>query len=695
MAEANTFLRISELDFDEIKTNYKAYLGNQATFQDYNFEGSGMNILLDTLSYTTHYMGMYGNLLGNEMFGDTAQLRSSVISHAKHVGYTPRSVVGSTAIVDVLVTPNPISEDNTANTVTLAKNTKLISTATDGTNYQFVTTDSTSTVKANGSFLFSNVAIKQGEITTQQFLMTGDNTKAKFTLPSENIDTSTLVVAVQPSVSNSTIEPHTLVNDLTEVRANSAVFWIEEQATTENQYTIYFGDNYIGKKPANGAVIIASYLESEGAAPNQLDTFAFIDPIAGEYSSNVSVTTVQRSAGGGSKETVEEIRTRAPRFYTTQNRAVTTDDYELLIMKDYPNIQSVSIWSGAENNPPVYGKVFVSISPKEGYYISDLEKERIVNEIISNRSIVTVIPEIIDPEYVYILLRIDVHYNPNKTTLNETQIKDLVRQTVIDYRNANLATFNSSFRNSKLHSLIDQAEQSILSNTVDIYLQHRTLLEVGTQSSYTLDYKTRLRRTTFPYAAYTTPSISMRDAGDVERETFFEITPDSFTGLDSIAIVTPGQNYTLTPTVTITGDGTGATATAKIVNGQLDSITLVTRGINYSRASVTIDGNGTGATAKPVLGLNTGVIRSIYYNTLGEKVVINEDQGEIDFETGIVKIQDINPVSVDTSQSFLENTISFNVQPDDEVQYPSKNRIIDIDINDPNSILINMIPESS
>ena len=696
MSEANTSLRISELDFDEIKTNFKQYLGNQSTFQDYNFEGAGMNILLDTLSYTTHYIGMYGNLLGNEMFGDSAQIRSSIVSHAKHIGYIPRSRRTSKALVDVVVTPNAISEDTTANTITLAKNTRLISTAYDGTNYQFVTIHGNNAVKVDGTFTFSNVWIQQGELVTQQYLMTTDNTKAKFTLPSKKIDTSTLVVATQESPSNTTITPYTQATDLTTVQSDSKVFWVEEQATSENQYTIYFGDNYIGKKPANNSIIIASYLECEGALPNQLDTFRFTDPVAGAYSSNVSVSTVQRSAAGGYRETIEEVRKRAPNYYTTQNRAVTVSDYELIIERDYPNVDSVSVWSGADNIPPVYGKIFMSLSPKAGYYISDTEKLRIIDEVIRNRSVVTVIPEIVDPEYVFILARVDVNYDPSKTTLSETSLKNLVRTTILNYRNTDLATFKSTFRVSKLQRLIDESDPSILSNGLETFLQYRKVLRVDETYSYTLDFRSPLRRTSFPYAAYSTPAIFINDSNDVSRETFFEIVPDSFTGIDGIDVQTPGDGYETTPTVTITGDGTGATATAKIVNGKVVSVTLVERGINYSRATVSItSGGGSGATARPILGLSTGVIRSFYYNTLGEKVIISSNTGDIDFSTGKVRITDILPTSVSTSVGFSENTVSFNVPPDEENQYPLRNRIIDIDGNDPSSIIINMIPESS
>ena len=696
MAESNTNLQVAELDFDEIKANFTTYLGNQTQFQDYNFEGSGMSILLDQLSYTTHYMGIYANLLGNEMFGDTAQLRPSIISHAKHLGYTPGSVFGATALVDILVTPNAISEDTTANNITLSKYTKLISTSKDGTNHQFITVNANTATKNAGSFMFSNVWIKQGEVTTRTYLMTTNNPKAKFVLPSANIDTSTILVSVQASQANTSKTRYTLETDITEVRANSEVFWLEENSDLENQYSIYFGDNYIGKKPANGAIVIATYLEASGEAGNELDTFTFTDPVAGEYSANVIVTTVSRSSGGSSKETIEQIRHRAPKAYTSQNRAVTEDDYELLILRDYPNIESVSVWSGASNDPPVYGKVFISLNPKDYYGISDSEKLRIINEIISKRSVMTVIPEIVDPDYTYLMIRAHVDYDTSKTILSEGELETLIRQKIIDYRDTDLRSFKSVYRNSKLHRLIDSTENSILSNNIELYLQKRVDITLNETKNYGFNFDSVMRRSSFPYQAYSYPAVRTYDTdGITSRDTYFEVTPDSFTGIDSIDIITPGQGYTATPTVTITGDGTGATAIASIVNGKLNSVTLTNRGINYYRSTVSITGgNGTGATAQAVLGLSTGVIRSFYYNSNGEKVVIDSEAGSINFNTGEVNLTDLLVLSVVENDSYPENVLTFNAPPDDENIYPIRNRIVDIDANDPNSILVEMIPET-
>lgn len=692
--QANTNLRVAELDFDQIKTNLKTYLSNQSEFVDYDFEGSGMSVLLDSLAYNTHYLGFYLNMVANEMFGDTAQLRNSILSHAHHLNYKTGSQVGSKVLVNITATPNPVSEDTDANTATLNKYTKFISTAKDGTNYQFVTLNSNTATKNGSSFTWSNVWLTQGEVVVKQYLVNNGNTKRRFNIPSANIDTTTMTVVVQESVSNTFKTLWTQADDITEVRANSRVYWIEENSVANGQYTMYFGDDYIGKKPANGNIVLVSYLDVSGEGGNGLRTFIPTDPVGG-YTANVSVTASSRSAGGSGKETIEQIRFRAPLHYTSQNRAVTVDDYKLLLLRDYPNIDAVSVWSGVENDPPVYGKVFISLKPKDNYVISVVEKTRIKEEIISNRAIMTAIPEIIYPDYTYLLLKMRIFYNPKLTSLSADDIKALVRQTVIDYRDTDLQTFESVFRESKLHRLVDQCERSITSSEFTLFLQKRVDITTGETRTYTIDFNLPLKKALFPDQAYTYPAFKGRDLNEVERDLYYEVTPDSFTGVDSITVNDPGVDYTETPTVTISGDGTGATAEAVIVNGKVESINVVERGSNYSRATVAITGggNGSGAAATVVLGGDTGVLRTFYFRDNGEKVIVNENAGRIRFDTGSIALSEVLPLSVTENSQYANNVLTFNIQPDDETISYVRNRILDIDANDPNSIVIEMIAE--
>lgn len=680
-----TPFRISELDFNSIRENIKNYLKSQSEFTDFDFDGSGLSVLIDILAYNTHYMGYYLNMVGNEMFLDTAQLRSSVLSLAKLTNYIPRSRTGSTAIVNVVVTP---PDGDTESSLVLPRFSRFASESIDAINYVFATTDSYIVSKVDGKFTFNNVAIKQGETANLYYTVTDGN--RKFVLPSSNVDTSTVTVTVQESSSNTFITTYRLANDLTEIDGNSKVFFLEE--TPDDNYLIYFGDGVLGYRPANNNIVIIKYIDSLGAGANKANSFININPIGGY--SNVEVQSVSPAVAGADKETVEQIKFRAPMSYTSQNRAVTKNDYESLLKKDYPNITSISVWSGDENIPPVYGKVFISLKPVTNYEITSLEKDRIIREIIANRGVLTVTPEIIDPNYTYLLFRISVNWNKDITDLDASQIESLVRASIQDYITENLSDFNSTYRNSVLHDYIDNAHQSILSSQITTFLQKRITLVPNTRQNYEIDFATSLHRGGLIEAMYTYPSIKTYDSSNVERDVLFEEVPGAFTGLDSIKIINRGINYTSNPTVTITGDGTGATARATIVNGKLDSITVLNRGRDYTRASVAITGGGgSGATASAQLQFRNGTIRSYYYKQNGEKVIVNPLAGTIDYDNGKIKLNSLYVLSVEENQLFESNILSFNIKPETDIVKSVRNSIIDVDFGDPSSIQIEIEAE--
>jgi hypothetical protein len=434
---ANNTLNVSDLDFDTIKNNLKTFLRNQSQFQDFDFEGSGMSVLLDLLAYNTHYNSYYLNMIANEMFLDTSKIRQSTISHAKLINYVPESSHGAEAKVNIIVTPSG-AEDPDVATLTLNKYTKFLGRSLDGVNYPFVTTNSNTSSKVDGSFTFANVIIKQGEVITRQFLMTPENTKRSFTIPSSNVDTSTLVVTVQESASNTETFTYNVVDDLTEVTADSKVYFLEENE--DSNYRIYFGDNVIGKRPKDGNIVICTYLDTVGSVANKINVFSIATSI-GPFDDNIVTSSLGPSYSGTERESIESVKFRAPYFYTAQNRAVTINDYETLIIKDYPNIDSVAIWGGEDNDPPIYGKVFLSLKPKNNYFLTNLEKENIKNSLIENRNVLTVFPEIIDPTYTYILVRGTVNYDPTLTSLTADQIRSFVIAAIEDYRDENLGSF--------------------------------------------------------------------------------------------------------------------------------------------------------------------------------------------------------------------------------------------------------------
>jgi hypothetical protein len=696
MATSNNITRISELDFFEIKENIKQYLRGQSQFTDYDFEGSGMSILLDVLSYNTHYNAFYLNMVGNEMFLDSAQLRPSLLSLAKLTNYVPKSKTAATAIVTIKVTPGNL-EDQTSQTLTLDRFKQFLSESNDGTNYNFLTINSnTATKNASGYFLFSNVVLKQGEVVTNQYLFDlGANPDRRFTIPTANVDSDTIIVQVQESASNLTVTPYTEAADLTEVMANSTVYWVEESSDANNAYTVTFGDNYLGRQPSNGSIVILSYIDTQGENGNFVESFVATDAI-GTYTANINVATVQAAAGGSAKESVETIRFRAPRHYTVQNRAVTADDYEALLLRDYPNIRSIAIWGGEENDPVVYGKVYISLAPVDDYVFSNLEKESIKNQIIANRSVLTVFPEIVDPDYTYLQLVIQASYDPSLTSKDADEIKSLVRAAVLDYKDSDLEVFNLPFRKSKLQRMIDTADPAITSSSVQVFLQKQIEPVLANTRNYTVQYNQELFKGSILDKLYTYPSITVYDLNNTQRNVFIEEVPDAFTGVDSVAMVSEGSGYTEIPDVTITGDGTGATATATVVNGRVTSIAVTNRGSNYTAATVAITGGGagSGASAQAILQVRNGTLRAYYLKTNGEKVIVDDAAGTIDYLTGKIILEDLNVLGITNNERYANTIFTVNIEPEKDTLYPKRNQIFVLDDADSAAIQITMTAET-
>lgn len=680
-------LRITELDFLSIRNNLKEYLKSQSEFMDYDFEGSGMAILLDVLSYNTHYNSYYLNMVGNEMFLDTAQLRASVISHAKHIGYVPVSQKGAVTTINLVVTPEDDNE-YPGTTLTLPKYSRFISQTLDAGNFVFSTTEAHYSTKLNGSFRFDNLVLTQGEPVEHRYLVSSD-LSTKYTIPSSNVDISTLEVSVQESSSNTSLTNYTLMEDLTEVGSNTNIFFLEESSV--GNYTLYFGDNVIGHRPSNGNIIIVNYLDSVGTLANKANAFTSISSIEGI--SNVIVESVSAASGGSPKQSIESVRYTAPYYYTTQNRAVTKTDYETLLLKDYPNIEAISVWPGDENDPPIYGKVFISLKPKENYVLTLKDKQRIVEEIIANRSVLTVTPEIIDPDYMFLLLNAKVSYKESETSLDENQMKALVRQAILDYNETELNTFNSVFRQSRLQQYIDAAHPSILGSTVNLNVQKRVEITPGQVKSYSTNFGLRLFRGVVDNKFSTHPSIFVRDAQNITREIYIEDTPNSFTGVDGVSILNPGSGYTSAPTVIISGDGVGATAVATVLRGQINTVTITNRGSDYTTASISfVGGGGTGAVASLQVQSKIGTLRSFYYQPNGEKVVVNPNIGTLDYLTGKLNLDALGAITISTSSRYDENIVAFNAVPYEGLIEPSKNRIVSIDEYDSASIQITMVP---
>jgi len=476
-------LRISELDFDAIKTNLKNYLKAQSEFTDYDFDGSSLSVLLDILSYNTHYNAYLANMLANEMFLDSAVKRESAVSLAKHLGYTPRSVKGASAVVDITVN----GPSGSPTSLTLPKYSAFSSTI-NGQPYTFLNTEALTINPSGGVYTFDNVTLTEGIAYNYRYTVVDPGPAEKYEIPNDTVDTNTISVTVQNSASDLVTNTYTKVSNITELDSTSKVFFLEEN--TKGKYEIYFGDGILGKKLVAGNIVIINYLVSSGSLANtssEIDqSFSFSGTIGG---GTVTVTTVSNSTGGADKETITEIKFNAPKAYATLDRAVTIDDYVTLINQYYPYAESIAVWGGEDNVPPKYGKVIISLKPYSGFTISDSVKDDIKNNLLKNKQVVGITPEFVDPKYIYVGLVIDVKYNANMTTFASSELNILIQQAVEDYFRLNLQKFNNDFYHGKILNDILDVDTAILSCNLIPRIQLRLTPELGITNTYILDNK--------------------------------------------------------------------------------------------------------------------------------------------------------------------------------------------------------------
>ena len=674
-------LQVTELDFDQIKQNLKTFLKSQSEFTDYDFEGSGLSVLLDILAYNTHYNAYYLNMVANEAFMDTALLRDSVISHAKVLGYIPYSRKAARSTINFTVN----TSTNVASTLTIPKGFSFLSNEIDGVSYNFVTLEETKVTKSNTDFSFLNLPIYEGQLVTYNF--THDQTTNPnqiFSLPDTNIDTSTLFVSVRNSASNTDTEIYTLAEDASQATTSSAVFYLQENRG--ERYAIYFGDNIIGKKIPNGAVVSVTYLITNGSAANKANNFVATGVLAdslGNAQTDFTIDPISEAAGGAERESVDNIKFAAPLQFTTQNRLVTFKDYETYIQKTYPSVDSVSVWGGEDESPPKFGVVYISLKPKQNYFISDTEKQRIIDELIKPKAIVAIQTVIRDAEFLYLLVSSSVTYDQNKTALTEQQLITAIRNALLAYKTTNLDKFGSQFILSKVQDTIDSVDtNAIIGSTISVRLQKRFTPTLNSSAPYTIRFNTPLRRGTIGNKLSST-KFTVADSQGVDREVIFDEIPQSFSGITEIQVTNPGSGFTSQPKVTIEGDGSGANASATIVNGQIQSIEMINRGIDYTRAIVTITGGGgSGATASAVIDGRVGTIRTVYFDALSQRQVVNDNAGEIDYDAGTVKIKDIFIKSVESA----DGEIRMSIESEKGIISTTKDTIITIDETDPISI---------
>lgn len=482
---ANTgLLSTSELDFSTLKSNLKTFLKSQDKFSDYDFDGSNINVLLDVLSYNTYMNAFYLNMVGSEMFLDTAQLRESVVSHAKELNYLPRSATSARAFVDITISPS-----GTPSTITIPKYYKF-TTAVDGAALNFSTDSNHVITPVNGVYTAANVAIYEGQIVTEYF-NTSDT--PRYIMQSENVDTNSIEVTIVTPTNGNSI--WTRETNLYGVGSTSNVYFIQGYST--NQYELVFGDGITGRNLDAGNVVKVIYRDTIGIKGNGAYIFSKSAPIEG-YSS-ISAVTQGVASEGSDRESIDSIKFNAPKFFTTQERGVTAQDFVNLTKQKFPQIQSVNAFGGEELVPPRYGKVVISVKP---YGIAGTISNAVKSEIISYLTLksLTTEPIILDPDYNYIKVDSDVFYDSVNSVNSVNQVKANIVSSILSYATTNLTEFGSDLRFSKLSKVIDSADDSIVSHNTKIKMIKRWSPKVQITNSITFSFANELEHETILYA---------------------------------------------------------------------------------------------------------------------------------------------------------------------------------------------------
>lgn len=470
---SNNSIILTSLDFDTLKDNLKTYLRSQSQFTDYNFDGSNINVLLDILSYNSYLNAFYLNMVMNESFLDSAQIRGSVISHAKSLNYTPRSMKSAASNIRV------VFSQGGADSLTIPAQTKFIGRNSNGT-YTFTTNSALVIYPASGSFT-SNLDIFEGSFVSEAFIMDYGIEAQKFIISNPNVDTDSLTVTVSEN-NGQTNTNFTKTTSLYDITATSNVYFL--QATSNSSYEIVFGDNVFGRKPLNNSTILLNYRISNGTDGNGATNFTIVDAIG-------SITSISSTAssGGANAESIESIRYNAPRHFQTQERAITTDDFRNIVLTNFTDIKSCHVFGGESmSNGVNFGTVFVSPVTYSGASVSASQRASI-ESFLSRRCTLGIRPRIIDPDYLYLDVNLNVKFNPNATTITAAGIQQLVANTIQTYNDDYLEDFDTEFKFSRFEEFINDADNSISSTETKVIMKKILSPELSKEIYLGVDYK--------------------------------------------------------------------------------------------------------------------------------------------------------------------------------------------------------------
>ena len=507
MATTDKRVSVTELDFDDIKTNLKTFMRNQNEFTDYDFEGSGINALLDVLAYNTHYLAMNVNMAANEMFLDSASIRSTVVSHAKTLGYTPSSARAPSATVNVT-----LNNFGALTTATIPSNTVFTSTI-DDVSYQFRTIAEFTATVTNGVLSFSNIPIYEGTMVKNRYVVDTKNVDQKFKLTNNRADTTTLTVKVFPDASSSSFTTFNLATDITQVGSNSDVYFLQEG--DGGMFEIYFGDGIVGKAVSDNNIVVLEYIVTNKTKANGAKNFTTAATISGI--TDVTTATVSVASGGSEPESIQSIKLNAPLDYAAQGRAVTPEDYKSIIPKVYPNTKSVQVWGGEDNSTSVFGRVYISLVPTSGS-ITASAKETIISDLKNTYTIASVTPVIVDPITTFIRLNVVFKYNSKQTTKTSETLVSNVRAALTNYDTNNLQKFDNIFRHSQVTGVIDDTDESILSNITTVQLSQFLTPTLNSTTKYEIEFNNALYN---PHSGHNT------DGGGILSSTGFTISDDA------------------------------------------------------------------------------------------------------------------------------------------------------------------------
>jgi hypothetical protein len=596
---ASNKLEVSDFDFDSIKANLKTFLQSQTEFQDYNFEGSGFSILLDVLAYNTHYLGFNANMLANEMYLDSADIRKNIVSLAKMLNYTPSSVRSPVASIDIEV------NDATGSTLTMPKGT-IFTTTVSGVGYQYLTNEDYTITPTNGVFNFSDIDIYEGTLVTFRYTVDNEDPDQKYIIQNANADTTTLKVSVQESSTNTTTNIYSLAGGFNSVTDTSKVYFLQE--VDDGKFEVYFGDGVLGAAVSTGNIVILEYVVTNRDESNGASTFTLATTIGGF--SDITITTNSVSQGGNAAESKESIRFNAPLGYATQSRAVTTSDYETIVRSIYPNALSVSAWGGEDDETPVYGTVKIAIKAASGSTLTTSTKQNIITSLKAF-NVASVRPVIVDPETTSILITSTVKYDSRLTTKSATTLKSDVLNTITDYNTNTLQKFDSIFRYSKILGLIDNTDTSIVSNITTIKIRKQFSPTLNSSTKYDIYFRNSLYNPVSGYNA---------SQGGVLESSGFKVSGDT------------------TNTYFLDDDGAGNVRRYRFLGGTRSYINNTQGTINYSTGQITLNSLNI-TTIENIRGATSTVIELTVKPNSNDIIPVRDQIVEVDVANSSITVE--------------------------------------------------------